>query len=330
MICRAPDAKRRRALCGLGIVAVACAATDASAQRYPVKPIRLLVGFTSGSGTDVTARMLAQRLAEPLGQSVIDENRAGAGGGIAIEAVAKSPPDGHTLLLMSSSGTTLSALRSKLPYDLERDLAPISMVATGPLILVVHPSVPARNVKELITLARAQPGKLSYGSSGVGSATHLAGELLKLMAQIEIAHVPYKGTSDSVVATAAGQIDMSFNSVTGTLALREARKLRPLGLTSAKRSPLLPAVPTLAEAGVPGYDRSSWYGVLAPAGVPKEIIAQLNAVIGQTVNTPEMKDALGKQGFEPHTGTPDQFAALIQAAIAQDVKLIRTSGVKTE
>ena len=330
MICRAADPKRRRALCGLGIAALASAAADASAQRYPAKPLRMLVGFTSGSGTDVTARMLAQRLADPLGQSVIVENRAGAGGGIAIEAVTRSAPDGHTLLLMSSSGTTLSALRSQLPYDLERDLAPISLVATGPLILVVHPSVPARNVKELVALARAQPGKLSYGSSGVGSATHLAGELLTHIAKVNIAHVPYKGTSDSVVATAAGQIEMSFNSVTGTLALLEARKLRPLGLTSAKRSPLLPAIPTLAEAGVAGYDRSTWYGVLAPAGVPKDIIARLNAVIGQTVNTPEMRDALGKQGFEPQTGTPEQFAALIQAAIAQDVKLIKSSGLKAE
>jgi tripartite-type tricarboxylate transporter receptor subunit TctC len=274
--------------------------------------------------------MLAQRLAEPLGQSVIVENRAGAGGGIAIEAVAKAPADGHTLLLMSSSGTTLSALRPNLPYDLGRDLAPISMVATGPLILVVHPSVPARTVKELLALARAQPGKLSFGSSGVGSATHLAGELLVQTAKVNIAHVPYKGTSDSVVATAAGQIDMSFNAVTGTLALLEARKLRPLALTSAKRTPLLPAIPTLAESGVPGYDRSTWYGVLAPSGVPKEVIARLNTVIAQTVNTPEMKDALNKQGFEPQTGTPEQFGALIQAAIAQDVKLIKASGVKAE
>ena len=306
------------------------AAVDGLAQRYPAKPIRMLVGFTAGSGTDVTGRLVAQKLSEQLGQSVIVENRTGAGGGIAIEAVAKSPPDGYTLLLMSSSGTTLSALRPNLPYDLARDLAPVSLVATGPLILVVHPSVPARNIKELLALARAQHGKLSYGSSGVGSATHLAGELLCLAAKVNIAHVPYKGTSDSVVATAAGQIEMSFNSVTGVLALIEANKLRALALTSAKRSPLLPAIPTLAESGVPGYDRSTWYGVLAPAAVPKEVIAHLNGVIGQSVNTPEMKGALNKQGFEPQTGTPEQFATLIQTAIAQDLKLIKSSGVKAE
>ena len=311
----------------------ACAhlpAVDALAQRYPVKPVRMLVGFTAGSGTDVTGRLVAQKLSEQLGQPVIVENRPGAGGGIAIEAVAKSPPDGYTLLLMSASGTTLAALRPNLPYDLARDLAPVSLVATGPLILVIHPSLPARSVKELLALARARPGKLSYGSSGVGSATHLAGALVCLMANVSIAHVPYKGTSDSVVATVAGQIEMSFNSVTGVLALLEAGRLRALALTSARRSPLLPAIPTLAESGLPGYDRATWYGVLAPAGVPKEIVMRLNALIDQGVNTTEMKEALGQQGFEPQTGTPGEFAARIQNAIAQDVKLIRSSGVKAD
>jgi tripartite-type tricarboxylate transporter receptor subunit TctC len=321
-----------RVVRGWALVA-ACAsfaATDALAQRYPVKPVRLLVGFTAGSGTDVTGRLVAQKLSEQLGQSVLVENRAGAGGGIAIEAVAKSPPDGYTLLLMSSSGTALSALRPNLPYDLARDLAPVSLVATGPLILVVHPSLPVRTVKELLALARGRPGKLSYGSSGIGSATHLAAELLCLTATISIAHVPYKGTSDSVVATAAGQIEMSFNSVTGVLALLEAGRLRALALTSAARSSLLPAIPTLAESGFPGYDRATWYGVLAPAGVAKEIVARLNGLIGEGVNTAEMRQALNQQGFEPKTGTPEQFATLIQAAIAQDAKLIKASGVKPD
>jgi tripartite-type tricarboxylate transporter receptor subunit TctC len=306
------------------------AAAVAHAQRYPVKPVRLLVGFTAGSGTDVTGRLVAQKLSEQFGQSVIVENRAGAGGGIAIEAVAKSPPDGYTLLLMSSSGTALSALRPNLPYDLARDLVPVSQVATGPLILVVHPSLPVRTVKELLAFARGRPGKLSYGSSGIGSATHLAAELLCLTAKISIAHVPYKGTADSVVATAAGQIEMSFNSVTGVLALLEAGRLRGLALTSATRSSLLPAIPTLAESGFPGYDRATWYGVLAPAGVAKEIVARLNGLIGEGVNTAEMRQALNQQGFEPKTGTPEQFATLIQAAIAQDAKLIKASGVKPD
>ena len=316
----------------------ACAhlpAVDALAQRYPVKPVRLLVGFTAGSGTDVIGRLVAQKLSEQLGQPVIVENRPGAGGGIAIEAVAKSPPDGYTLLLMSASGTTLAApahfaSSTQIPSDIGADLAPVSLVATGPLILVIHPSLPARSVKELLALARARPGKMSYGSSGIGSATHLAGALLCLMATVSIAHVPYKGTSDSVVATVAGQIEMSFNSVTGVLALLEAGRLRALALTSARRSPLLPAIPTLAESGLPGYDRATWYGVLAPAGVPKEIVMRLNALIDQGVNTTEMKEALGQQGFEPQTGTPGEFAARIQNAIAQDVKLIRSSGVKAE
>src|ERR1043166_4667956 len=215
--------------CLLCATIAACASlitVDAHAQRYPTKSIRLLVGFTAGSGTAAVGRLIAQKLTEQLGQTVVVENRAGAGGGIAIEAVAKAPPDGYTLLLMSASGTTLVALPPTLPFDIARDLAPVAQAATAPLILVVHPSVPARNVKELLALARSHPGKLSYGSSGVGSATHLAGALLCLTAKVDITHVPYKGTSDSVVATAAGQIEMSFNAVTGVLALLESGRLR--------------------------------------------------------------------------------------------------------
>ena len=325
--------KPRRSLFRLFAGIVACAnlsAFDALAQSYPVKPIRMIVGFAAGGATDATARMVAQKLSEHLGQPVVVENRTGAGGSIATERVAKSPADGYTLLLMPASGPIDSVLRAKLPYDLERDFAPVSLVVIGPYVLVVHPSVPARNVKELIALARSQPGKLSYGSAGVGSSAHLANELFNSMAKVSIVHVPYKGGAESVIANAAGEVDLNFASINTALPLLEAGKLRPLAVTSAKRSSLMPSIPTLDESGLPGYDRTGWWGVLAPAGVPKDIIAQLNAAIAKAVNTPEMKESLNKLGFEPQTSTPEQFAALIRSEIAQNATLIKTAGVKAE
>lgn len=312
---------------------VACAnllVFDSLAQSYPVKPIRLLVGFPPGGGLDVTARLIAPKLSENLGQPVVVENRTGAGGSIAAEWVARSRADGYTLLLMAAAITVQPALRLKLPYDLERDFAPVSLVASGAFVLVVHPSVPARNVRELIALARSQPGKLNFGSSGVGGATHLANELFNWMAKVNIVHVPYKGGAEVAVAIAAGEVDMSFPSVTTALPLLEAGKLRALAVTSAKRASLMPSVPTLDESGLPGYDRSSWYGVLAPAGVPKDVIARLNAAIAKVVNTLEMKESLNRQGFEPQTSTSEQFAALIRREIAQNAKLVKLAGLKAE
>jgi tripartite-type tricarboxylate transporter receptor subunit TctC len=303
---------------------------DSSAQSYPLKPIRIVVGYTAGGGTDVTARIVAQKLSEQFGQPVVVENRAGAGGTIAAARVAASPADGYTLLLVTAADPVQSALRANLPYDLERDSAPVSLVAVGPFVLVVHPSVPARNVKELIALARSRPGKLSYGSAGVGTATHLAGELFNLMAKSSLAHVPYKGSSESAIATAAGQIDMSFPDATAVLPLVDAGRLKALAVTSAKRASMLPSMPTLSESGLPGYDYSTWKGVLAPAGVPKDIIARLNAVIGKAVDTPEIKESLNKQGLDPQTSTPEQFAALIHGDIAKNAKLIALAGVKVE
>jgi tripartite-type tricarboxylate transporter receptor subunit TctC len=235
---------------------------DVFAQTYPTKPIRLVVGFSAGSAADFTGRLLAQKLAEQLGQSIIVENRVGAGGTIATERVVSAAADGYTLLLITAPETAQPALR-KLPYDMERDLAPISLVTIGAFVLVVHPSVPARNVKELIALARAQPGKLSYGTSGVGSSAHLAGALFNALAGVNIVHVPYKGSPEVVVANVSGQVDLSFPSNVAVLPLIPIGKLRPLALPSAKRSTLMPSIPTLSESGVPGYDRYSWYGISA-------------------------------------------------------------------
>ncbi len=312
---------------------VACAsffAFDSLAQSYPVKPIRMIVGFAAGGATDATARMVAQKLSEHLSQPVVVENRTGAGGSIATERVATSPADGYTLLLMPASGPIDSVLRPKLPYDLTRDFAPVSLVVIGPYMLVIHPSVPARNVKELTALAWSQPGKLSYGSAGVGSSAHFANALFNSMAKLNIVHVPYKGGAESVIANAAGEVDLNFASINTVLPLLEAGKLRPLAVTSARRSSLMPLIPTLDESGLPGYDRVGWWGVLAPAGAPKDIIAQLNAIIAKAVSTSEMKKSLNKLGFEPQTSTPEQFAALIRNEIAQNARLIKTAGVKAD
>ncbi|MBI4191770.1 MAG: tripartite tricarboxylate transporter substrate binding protein [Betaproteobacteria bacterium] len=314
-----------------GIVACAgLSVSDSSAQGYPVKPIRIVVGFPAGGTADVVARMVAQKLPEHLGQPAIVENRPGAGSSIATERVATSPADGYTLLMLGNSGAVQPVLRAKLPYDLERDLAPVSSVVIGPFVLVVHPSVPARNVGELIALARSRPGKLNYGTNGVATSPHLAAELFNWMAKAKIVHVPYKGASEYIVAVAAGEIDMSFSALSPTLPLLKVGKLRALAVTSAKRASLMPSIPTLGESGMRGYDRSTWFGVLTPAGVAKVIIAQLNAVLGKVVNTPEMKEAFSQQGLEPQTGTPEQFAAFIRGEIAQNARLIKMAGVKPE
>ncbi|MBI4190007.1 MAG: tripartite tricarboxylate transporter substrate binding protein [Betaproteobacteria bacterium] len=304
--------------------------SQAAAQIYPDKPIRMLVGLSPGGSTDVSARLVAQKLTEYLGQAVIVENRTGAGGSIAIERAVSSPPDGYTLLMAPASTAILPSLRSKLPYDIERDLAPISLVVTGPYVLVIHPSVPARNIAELIGLARSQPGKLSYGSDGVGSALYLAGELFKLMAKLDIVHVPYKGGAESAIANAAGQVDISFPSLTSSRPLIGTGKLKPLAVTTIKRTALAPSLPTLDESGLPGYNRSGWVGLLAPAAVPKNIITRLNMAVVKVVNTPEMKEALNKQGQDPQTNSPEQFAAFIRGEIEQNANLIKLTGVKAD
>jgi tripartite-type tricarboxylate transporter receptor subunit TctC len=301
--------------------------SEAPAQGYPNKPVRMMVGFAAGGGTDVTARLVAQKLTQHLGQSVVVENRPGASGAIAAESVARSSADGYLLLMVASTTFINSVLRAQ---DLERDLTPVSLVTIAPLVLVVHPSVPAHDVKELIALARTRPGKLNYGSDGVGGTTHLAGELFNLMAKVSLVHVPYKGAGESVVATASGQVDINFPSAPAALPLLGAGKFRALAVTSARRSSLLPSIPTLDESGLAGYDVPTWYGVLAPAAVPKDIIAQLTAAIGKVVNTPEMKEAINKQGMEPQTSSPEQFAAFMRRQSGQIAKLVELAGMKAE
>ena len=320
----------KRSVLHVLVAVFACASANALAQAYPAKPVRLLFGFTAGGAGDVSARILAQKLSESLGQNVFVENRAGAGGAIADEAVARSPADGYTLLYAAGSSAILPALRSKLPYDIERDLAPVCLVVITSFALTVHPTVPVRDVQALIALARAQPRKLTFGSPGVGSSAHFAAELFNMMADVKMLHVPYKGPPEATTAVVAGQIDVAFPSVTGALPLVAAGKLKALGVTSEKRAALLPSVPTLAEAGVTGYSRFGWNGVMAPAAVPKDIVTRLNTTIVKIVNTPEMQEIFLKQGLETQTGTPEQFAAFIRSERAQNAKLVKFAGIKVE
>lgn len=298
------------------------------AQTFPTKPLRLVVGYPPGGGTDTTARVVGQKLAESLEQNVVVENRPGATGIIANQYVAKAPADGYTLLMLTANDTALPALHAKLPFDLVRDFAPVSLLTIGPMVLVSNTSLPARNVNELIALAQSR--KLSFGSSGIGGTPHLAGELFSTMAKVKLLHVPYKGGSELVVAVTSGQIDMCFTSVTSALNLTGAGKLRALAVSSAKRVSAMSSVPTLDESGLAGYDYSSWYGIAAPAGVPRNIVALLNTHIVKVVSSPEIKDALNKQGFEPQTNTPAQFAALIEREIAQNTELAKQAGVQPQ
>ncbi|HYC47242.1 MAG TPA: tripartite tricarboxylate transporter substrate binding protein [Burkholderiales bacterium] len=318
-----------RAVACVAAVAVTAAAMPSFAQALP-KQVRLMVGFAAGGASDITARMVAPKIAEALGVPVIVENRGGSGGMIATDMVAKSPPDGSTLLLMPAADTVQPAVRRKLPYDLERDFAPVSRIVTGPWFLIVHPTVPARNVKELVALAKSHPGKLNYATSGVGSSAHMSTLVFSGLANVSLVHVPYKGTSDGVTATAAGETDMIFASIPASLPLLSAKKVRALGVSTRERTVLAPDMPTLHESGVPGYDRSGWYGILAPAAVPRDFVTRLNAIIVKVANTREMKEAFNRQGLETATTTPEEFARFIRSEVAQNVKAVQKAGVKID
>ncbi len=279
---------------------------------------------------DFTARLIGQKLTEQLGQPVVVENRPGATTAIATERVVTAAPDGHTLLLIPTSTAIQSALRKNLPYDLKRDLAAVSQLAMGPFALVVHPSLPVKSVKELIALAREQPGKLSTGSPGVGSANHLAGELFNLRTKVNILHVPYKGSGEAVVAVASGQTQLSLPSMASVLPLIESGRVRALAVTSLKRVSTLAQVPTLDESGLNGYDYAAWYGISVPAAVPKTIVARLNGALAKIVQMPDVKVAFVRQGMEPQSGTPEQFAARIAREIELTAKLLQIAGIKAE
>jgi len=303
---------------------------DSVAITFPNKPIRLVVPFSAGGGTDLVARLIGQKLSDRLGQPVIVENRPGAGGNIGTDLVAKAAPDGYVLLLAYASHASNVGLYPKLPFDPINDFSPIGTIATLPNILVVHPDVPAKSAQELIQLAKSNPGKFNFGSGGVGTPNHLAGEMFKVMTRIDVLHVAYKGIGPSNTAQIAGEIQFSFPGLFTILPQVRAGKVRALAVTSPKRSLVAPEVPTMAEAGIQDFEAVSWYGLLAPAKTPASIINRLNAELVSIVSSPDVRDSLLRQGNEPEAGSPQQFTQRIAADIAHWTKIIRTVGIKAE
>jgi len=303
---------------------------EVSAQSYPNKPIRFLIPYAPGGSTTTLSRIYGQFI-EGLGQPVIYDNRPGANGTIASEIAAKAAPDGYTILLGTISTMTINpALYKKIPYDPVKDFAPISIVARMPNILVVNPSVPAKTVKEFIALAKAKPGQLTFCSSGNGSTIHLSGELFKSMAGVDMTHIPYKGGTPAQTDLLGGRITAMFNNISDSIGNVKAGKLRALAVTGAKRSPVAPDVPTMAEAGLPGYEVSSWFGVFAPAGTPREIIQKLHGEIVKAANTQDVKDRLFNFGAEASTCTPEEFAAIIKADLVKWAKVVKESGASID
>jgi len=305
-------------------------AGTALAQAYPVKPIRFVAAFPAGGPSDIVARAIGRRMSEVLGQSVVIENRTGAGGNIGAEAVAKAAPDGYTVLLGGSYVTIAPSLYKKPPFDPIRDFAPVSLIVSNQYVLVTHPSVPARTVRDLIKVAKAQPGKLNYASTGPGSPPRLCAELFKSMAGVDMVNITYKGATPALVDMIGGHIDVYFGGISGALPPIAGNKVRPLAVTSNKRSSQLPDIPTVAEAALPGYDITTWFGLLAPAGTPREIVNKLNGVIVAIVGDPEMKNYLIGQGVDPVTNTPEQFAAYIKGEVPKFAKIVKAAGIAPE
>jgi tripartite-type tricarboxylate transporter receptor subunit TctC len=316
-----------RSLIGFSLFVVACAG---HAQSYPSKPVRIVVAFAPGGADDFHGRLMAQKLGELFGQQFVVENRAGAGGYVGWEFVSKSAPDGHTLLLGGGSLTTVPSLRPGASFDPLRDFSPISLISTFGLVLVVHPSVPAYGVRELIALARKQPGKLNYASSGAGATPHLSAEFFKSMAKVDITHIPYKGSTPAYVDLMAGQVDMYFGVMAGALPHINSRRVRALGVTAAKRTPLLPDVPTIAEVALPGYELSSWYGLIGPANLSREVVSRLNEAVVKIVNAPDTRERLLKSGSEPTTSTSEQMAAVMRENVGKFGRIIKNAGIKID
>ncbi len=312
-------------------LSLGCAAGRTLAQtEYPSRPIRFLVGAVPGGATDILARAIGHKLGENLRQQVVIENRPGANQIIAAELTAKSPPDGHTLLMVPSGFTINPAIYRKLPFDPIRDFSAISLVANVPNILVIHPSLPARSVKSLIALARARPGQMTYGSSGTGSPSHLSAELFKMLTKADFVHVPYRGSGQSMIDLLAGHLQLSFPSIPASIPYIKSGKLVALGVTTSKRSSSLPEVPTIDESGVKGYEVSGWYGVLGPAKIPKLLVAKLNGEINRVLQAPEMRDSLLRQGADPLGSSPEEFAATIAADLGKWAKVVSAAGIKVE
>jgi tripartite-type tricarboxylate transporter receptor subunit TctC len=315
----------------LAVVAFALLTLGAQAQSYPNKPIRLVCPFPPGGAVDIASRAVAQALTQQLGQPVTVDNRPGAGGNIGAEIAAKSPADGYTLLMATSNILAINpVLYSKIPFDSLKDFAPVSIVVVVSNVLVLHPSVRANSVQEVIALAKAQPGKLTYASSGNGTSMHLAGELFKSMAGVDMVHIPYKGAAASMVDLLAGRVNMVFDSLPAALPNIKAGKLRALAVTGAKRSQFLPELPTIAEAALPGYETGIWFGIVAPAGTPPEIISRLNAELVKAAASTEFRERLTRHGFEVVSSTPEEMADSVRSEMAKWGKVVKALGMRVD
>jgi len=314
------------------VLALMLATAGASAQGYPTKPIRLVVPYPAGGPLDIMARAIGQKLTEAWKPPVVVDNRAGAGGNIGADFVAKSAPDGYTLLMGAVATHAINpSLYSKIPYDPVKDFAPVALVAQVPNILVVNPAVPAKTVRELIDLARAKPGTLNFGSGSTGSTGHLAGELFNTMAGVKMVHIPYKGAAPATADLLGGQVQLMFDNLASALPNVKAGKLRALAVTTLARSPAIPELPTIAESGLPGFDLTTWFGLLVPAGTPPEIVARLNAEIVRALDAKDMRERLEKMGAEPlSNNTPERFAAFIRSEAAKYARVVKDSGAKVD
>jgi tripartite-type tricarboxylate transporter receptor subunit TctC len=319
--------RRRNAIgCGLCAALAACSAAGAYAQNYPAGPVRIVIPYPPGGGTDILGRALGQKLNERLGQPVIIDNRAGANGSVGTAMVAKAAPDGQTLLMVPAGYAANPALYKSLPYDQARDLAPVSHLASGPLVLVVHPSLPARSVQELIALAKARPGAINVGSAGTGSLPHLCAELFNSTSGVKLVHIPYKGSGPAIIDVMSGQVPVYFMNILQSLALIKAGKLRALGVTSPQRSAIAPELPAIAET-VPGFDMTNWYGMLAPAATPREIIHRLQQEIARILNFPELKERLAADGMTTVGSTPEEFTGFLARETAKYNRIIKAAGI---
>lgn len=313
------------------LLAASAIAGPVAGQPYPAKPIRMIIGFPPGGGTDIIGRIVAQRLSEVMGQQILPDNRGGASGQIAAELTAKAPPDGYTVMMAHIAAISiLPSLIARLPYDPQKDFSPISLVAIGPNLLVVHPSLPARSVKQLVALAKARPGQLHYASPGAGTVQHLAAELFKLEARVDMLHVPYKGSGQSIVDLVAGQVHLNFDSVPPVLPHVRTGRLRALAVTSAKRFSILPEIPTVTEGGIPGFDLSTWWGLVAPGAVSKDIIARLQGETVKLLRQPDVREKIAFAGADTVGNTAEEFAAFIRAERAKYARIVKDAKIKIE
>lgn len=322
---------RRLVLVAAAAVTAAALPTLSWAQAFPSRPVTMIVPFPAGGTTDIVARLTAQKLSETWGQPVIVDNRAGAGGNIGSAMVAKAVPDGYTLLMGTVGTHAINAsLYAKMPYDVVKDFAPITNVAAVPNMLVVTPDLPVKTVRELIDYGKKNPGKLNMASSGNGTSIHLSGELFKVMTGVAMEHIPYKGSAPALTDLMGGQVQVMFDNMPSALPHVKAGKLRAIAVTAATRSPAMPDLPTIAEAGVPGFEAASWFGLLAPAGTPKEIVAKIHADVVKAMKTTDLTEKMGQQGAVAVGNTPDEFAAYIKAELAKWEKVVKASGARAD